>query len=76
MNVHEEFCPSGPYLWRYDRFFELLTNVGLSMRNAGTLTPTAYPARLAALEERLRGATRAVHRGTLRGRRASVRHVA
>ena len=21
MNVHEELCPSGPYLWRYDRFF-------------------------------------------------------
>ena len=56
MNVHEELCPSGPYLWRYDRFLELLTNLGLAMRNAGTLTPTADPARRAALEERLRGA--------------------
>ena len=56
MNVHEELCPSGPYLWRYDRFFELLTNRGLAMRNAGTLTPTADPALRAALEERLRGA--------------------
>ena len=56
MNVHEELCPSGPYLWRYDRFFELLTNLGLAMQNAGALTPTADPARRAALEERLRGA--------------------
>ena len=56
MNVHEELCPSGPYLWRYDRFFELLTNLGLAMQNAGTLTATADPARRAALEERLRGA--------------------
>ena len=56
MNVHEELCPSGPYVWRYDRFFELLTNLGLAMRNAGTLTPTADPARRAALEGRLRGA--------------------
>ena len=56
MNVHEELCPSGPYLWRHDRFFELLTNLGLAMRNAGSLTPTADPARRAALEERLRGA--------------------
>ena len=38
MNVHEELCPSGPYLWRYDRFYELLTNLGLAMQNAGTLT--------------------------------------
>ena len=56
MNVHEELCPSGPYLWRHDRFFELLANLGLAMRNAGSLTPTADPARRAALEERLRGA--------------------
>ena len=56
MNVHEELCPSGPYLWRYDRFFELLTNLGLEMQNAGTLTPTADPACRAALEERVRGA--------------------
>ena len=56
MNVHEELCPSGPYLWRYDRFFELLTNLGLEMQNAGTLTRAADPARRAALEERLRGA--------------------
>ncbi len=56
MNVHEELCPSGPYLWRYDRFFELLTNLGLAMQNVGSLTPTADPGRRAALEERLRGA--------------------
>ena len=56
MNVHEELCPSGPYLWRYDRFFERLANLGLAMRNAGSLTPTADPARRAALEARLRGA--------------------
>ena len=56
MNVHEELCPSGPYLWRYDRFFELLTNLGLAMQNAGTLTAMADPARRAALEERLRRA--------------------
>ena len=48
-------CPSGPYLWRYDRFFELLANLGLA-RTRGTLPPTADPARRAALEERLRGA--------------------
>jgi AraC-like DNA-binding protein len=29
LNIHEELCPSGPYVWKKDRFFELLEGLGI-----------------------------------------------
>ncbi|MBY8985663.1 MAG: hypothetical protein KGD65_11375 [Candidatus Lokiarchaeota archaeon] len=35
MNIHDEICPSGPYCWNYDPFYNLLANVGLKMVDLG-----------------------------------------
>jgi len=35
INIHEVVCPSGPYCWKYDRFYRLLQNLGLQMTHLG-----------------------------------------
>ena len=32
INVHEELCPSSPYVWRMDGMYRLLGNLGLQLR--------------------------------------------
>jgi hypothetical protein len=56
INIHDELCPSGPYVWNYDGFFRLLGNVGLDARPLGTLTADADAADKAALESAVREA--------------------
>jgi len=55
INIHAELCPSGPYCWHWDRFVELLANLGLAMEEIGTLMPDADEAARAALEDKVRG---------------------
>ena len=31
INIHKELCPSGPYVWKKERFSELLKNLGIEM---------------------------------------------
>lgn len=38
INIHEQLCPSGPYCWKYETFYELLGNLGISMKNLGFFT--------------------------------------
>jgi DNA-binding transcriptional MerR regulator len=38
INIHKELCPSGPYVWNYNPFFELLKNIGIDMTDHGMYT--------------------------------------
>lgn len=38
INIHDELCPSGPYVWNYDNFYRLLENLGISMKDLGFYT--------------------------------------
>ena len=35
MNIHEVICPSGPYCWKYSKFFELVKNLGVEIIDLG-----------------------------------------
>jgi len=35
INIHEVICPSGPYCWKYEKFFELVKNLGVEITNLG-----------------------------------------
>ena len=41
INIHEELCPSAPYCWNHGRFWDLLPNLGLRMKELGTVMPSA-----------------------------------
>ena len=54
LNIHPDLCPSGPYCWDFPRSLALLANLGLEMRELGTLLPTADPGDKRRLEESVR----------------------
>lgn len=31
INIHDEICPSGPYVWKTERFFALLADLGIAV---------------------------------------------
>ena len=35
INIHDQLCPSGPYCWKYEGFYSLLRNLGISMKELG-----------------------------------------
>lgn len=35
INVHEVVCPSGPYCWKYQKFFQLVKNLGVEIIDLG-----------------------------------------
>ncbi|HDR00344.1 MAG TPA: hypothetical protein ENN51_08705 [candidate division WOR-3 bacterium] len=39
INVHEELCPSGPYVWKHDWFLPLVGNLGIEMEDLGFFGP-------------------------------------
>lgn len=38
MNIHQELCPSGPYVWNHQPFFDLLKNLGIQLNDHGLFT--------------------------------------
>ena len=57
INIHEELCPSAPYVWNYETFMRLVANLGLDMETIGTLLPATCTAdEKAALECQVREA--------------------
>ncbi len=54
INIHEQLCPSGPYCWKYNRFYELLRNLGISMKDLGSFTSESTPDERAKIEEVLK----------------------
>lgn len=43
INIHEQLCPSGPYCWKYETFYKLVNNLGISMKNLGFFTSESTP---------------------------------
>jgi hypothetical protein len=43
INIHEELCPSGPYVWNYKTFFELVRKLGIEMKDLGFFHPKSTP---------------------------------
>jgi hypothetical protein len=35
INIHEKLFPSGPYVWKYETFYRLVRNLGISMDELG-----------------------------------------
>lgn len=57
INIHEELCPSGPYVWNYEPFMRLVRNLGLEMAPLGTLlAATSTPDEKAELEDKVKNA--------------------
>lgn len=54
INIHEQLCPSGPYCWKYETFFQLLRKLGISMKNLGFYTSESTPEERAKIEEILK----------------------
>jgi hypothetical protein len=60
INIHDELCPSGPYCWKYDRFHELVRNLGVEMTDLGFFHAGSPLTERAAIERKL---TRALDQG-------------
>ena len=56
INIHDELCPSGPYVWNWDGFFELLPNAGIRMAHLASLMPGASASERAQAEAQVREA--------------------
>ncbi|MHB9033223.1 MAG: hypothetical protein ACYC6L_09265 [Anaerolineae bacterium] len=56
MNIHQELCPSGPYVWKREPFYQTLRNVGLDVHNLGFFWNESPAADRSALEAKLRAA--------------------
>ena len=54
INIHEELCPSGPYVWNYKTFFELVRKLGVEMKDLGFFHPRSTPDEIKEIEEVLR----------------------
>ena len=54
INVHEVICPSGPYVWNYDRFIQLVRNLGLEMIDLGFIHAGSTAEERAQLEKTVR----------------------
>ena len=56
INIHDELCPSGPYVWNWDEFFRLLPNAGIRMTELAMLMSGASASERAPVEEKVRAA--------------------
>ena len=54
INIHEELCPSGPYVWNYETFFKLAENLGIEMKDLGFFHPKSTPDDIKQIEEVLK----------------------
>ena len=51
INVHDQLCPSGPYVWDRKPFFRLLRNRGLEVRELGFFTSASPTEEREAVEQ-------------------------
>lgn len=56
INIHDELCPSGPYVWNWDGFLALLPNTGLRMMHLASVPPGASASDRAQAEAKVREA--------------------
>jgi AraC-like DNA-binding protein len=55
LNIHKDLCPSGPYVWKKERFFELLEGLGIRKAAEYQIMKDAKPDERARMETTLRG---------------------
>jgi hypothetical protein len=53
-NIHEELCPSGPYVWNYKTFYELVKKLGIEMKDLGFFHPKSTRDEIKEIEDVLR----------------------
>lgn len=61
INIHEQLCPSGPYVWNYETFYKLVRNLGISMKDLGFFSAESTPDERGKIEEVLK---RSIDAGT------------
>jgi hypothetical protein len=54
INIHEEICPSGPYVWKYEPFYKLVGNLGLEMTDLGWFGEKSSPEQRSRIEQTLK----------------------
>jgi len=54
INIHEKLFPSGPYVWKYDAFYKLVRNLGISMTDLGYFSAKSTPDERGKVEEVLK----------------------
>ncbi len=50
INIHKILCPSGPYVWKGDWFYNLLKNIGLEVEDLGFFSKGSTPDEISNLE--------------------------
>lgn len=56
INIKDDICPSGPFLWRRERFNRLVTNLGIRTRDLGFYTSATDAAERRRVDAELRTA--------------------
>lgn len=56
INIKDDICPSGPFVWRRERFNRLVTNLGIRTRDLGFYTSDTAAAERRRVEAELRSA--------------------
>jgi hypothetical protein len=54
INVHEQLCPSGPYVWNREPFFKLVRNLGIEVTDLGYFSVKSTPEERGRVEGELR----------------------
>lgn len=54
MNIHEVLCPSGPYCWNYEKFYNLVGNLGIEMTDHGFFSKQSNEVERKAIETLLK----------------------
>ena len=55
INIHNELCPSGPYVWNHAPFIAMLKNLGIEMTDYGMFTDQNTPNEIHEIEEKIKG---------------------
>lgn len=55
INIYEQLCPSGPYVWNYETFFKLVRNLGISIEDLGYFSAESKPDERGKVEQLLKG---------------------
>ncbi|MBN1410253.1 MAG: helix-turn-helix transcriptional regulator [Spirochaetales bacterium] len=54
INIHKELCPSGPYVWKKDRFYQLLNRIGIKQKEEYWISRDSSKSEKAKIEDDLK----------------------
>ena len=55
INIHEQLCPSGPYVWNREPFHKLVRNLGIEMTDLGYFSAKSTPEERGKVERVVKG---------------------